>query len=273
MKKKFFAFILTVILTVSTFCFPVSAATNVYPQYQTLSGVTMVRCTYYAWEQVYDRLGVAMPNFGDAKNWLDSAARNGYSTGTVAMPNSVAVYQGGSYGHVAFVTNVNGNKMTINEGGMFNASGTAALNGTGIRTGATVNSVVGNKKDSYSSYILIGFIYFNSQPQVSISYSPVEEKNSISSNNAEVWCKIDKTVGVGLEKIGIRVRESIDSYSNGWSHFQEPSSKRVNDSWFYLSWNMNSELNLTFEKDILLANGALKKTQPAPRKEHRKAVV
>ncbi|MBE6796720.1 MAG: CHAP domain-containing protein [Ruminococcaceae bacterium] len=163
MKKVLKSFLICLIvcsLFLTILPIPVLAVKNVYPQYQTVYGVTTIRCTYYVWQQVYDTLGVAMPNFGDAKNWLDSAARNGYRTGSVAKANSIAVYQGGSYGHVAFVTKVNGSKMTINEGGMLNESQTAALNGTGIRTGATVNSTVGNKKDSYSSYILLGFIYF-----------------------------------------------------------------------------------------------------------------
>ena len=45
----------------------VEAATNPYPESQTINGVTTIPCTWYAWQQAYDNLGVAMPNFGNAK--------------------------------------------------------------------------------------------------------------------------------------------------------------------------------------------------------------
>lgn len=247
--KKMYILVLTLIFIMSVFIFPVSAATNVYPQYQTINGVTMVRCTYYAWQQVYDKLGVSMPNFGDAKNWLDSAVRNGYSTGNVAKANSVAVYKGGTYGHVAFVTNVNGDKMTINEGGMFNASGTGALNGTGIRTGATVNSTVGMKKDSYSSSILLGFIYFNSSDSGSITNNVIVKndtgKNTITNTNATLWGRVDKSSSYPVEKIGIRVRKDGSTYDKGWSKYETPSKNYVGSTYMQPYYDMNSELKIT----------------------------
>ena len=247
--RKIIVSFLILLFIISIFTFSVSAATNVYPQYQTINGVTMVRCTYYAWQQVYDKLGVAMPNFGDAKNWLDSAKRNGYSTGNTAKANSVAVYQGGTYGHVAFVTNVNGDKMTINEGGMFNASGTGALNGTGIRTGATVNSVVGMKKDSYSSSVLIGFIYFNSSSSEGATNNVIVKndtsKNTITNTNAILWGRVDKPSSYSVTKIGIRVRKDGSTYDNGWSKYEAPSKNYVGSIYMQPYYDMNSELNTT----------------------------
>ena len=46
----------------------VSAATNPYPSSQTFNGVSTIPCTYYAWQQAYNNTGIAMPNFGNAKN-------------------------------------------------------------------------------------------------------------------------------------------------------------------------------------------------------------
>lgn len=55
--------------------------------------------------------------WGDAKDWLDAADEAGYETGPTAKPNSIVVYSGYTYGHVALVTAVNGDKMTVDEAG------------------------------------------------------------------------------------------------------------------------------------------------------------
>lgn len=224
-----------------------SAATveNVYPKWQTINGTTTVRCTWYAWQQAYDKLGIALPNWGNAINWLNRAASAGYSIGSVEKENSIAVWQSSahSYGHVSYVTAVDGNFMTVNEGGMSDSNGNAA-NGTGIITNSKVSSIVGTKKSKYSYCTLLGFIYLNGSPSVKVTYTPTEEKNIISDTNAEVWCRVDKTIGVGLEKIGIRIRKGSENYSDEW-HSQTPNSAREDSSWFTLSWNMNDELNLT----------------------------
>ena len=84
MKKICRMFLATIVVALLVCGFSVTAYANVYPQYQTLDGVTTVRCTYYAWQQAYDNTGVALPNFGDAKNWYTAAQNYGYATGTVA---------------------------------------------------------------------------------------------------------------------------------------------------------------------------------------------
>lgn len=38
-----------------------SAASNPFGKWQTINGVTTIRCTYYAWQQAYDNTGVALP--------------------------------------------------------------------------------------------------------------------------------------------------------------------------------------------------------------------
>ncbi len=57
---------------------------------------------------------------GDAMNWSESAAGAGFPTGGTPVPGAVAVfapgqYGAGLYGHVAYVTKVNGEEMTISE--------------------------------------------------------------------------------------------------------------------------------------------------------------
>lgn len=56
-----------------TFNFSVNAATNPYPTSQTIGNVSTIPCTWYAWQQAYDNMGVVLPNFGNAKNWYTSA--------------------------------------------------------------------------------------------------------------------------------------------------------------------------------------------------------
>ncbi|MBR6510164.1 MAG: CHAP domain-containing protein [Clostridia bacterium] len=203
-------------------------------------------CTRYAWQQTYDRLGIALPNWGNAINWLDRATSAGYSTGSVAKANSIAVWKSSahSYGHVSFVTAVNGNYMTVNEGGMTNSSGGAA-NGTGIVTGSTVSSVVGTKKSAYSSCTLLGFIYLSGTPSNSVNISSYSSKNSISEKNAILWGKVDKPSNYSVTKIGIRVRVDGGSYSSAWSKYETPSKNYVGETVMYPYYNLKDELALT----------------------------
>jgi hypothetical protein len=57
---------------------------------------------------------------GDAMNWAESAVDDGFPTGATPVVGAVAVfapgqYEAGRYGHVAYVTAVSGNEMTISE--------------------------------------------------------------------------------------------------------------------------------------------------------------
>ena len=39
---------------------PALTASNPYPSSQTIGGVTTIPCTFYAWQQAYERLGVVL---------------------------------------------------------------------------------------------------------------------------------------------------------------------------------------------------------------------
>lgn len=95
------------------------AATNPYPKWQTIKGVKTIRCTFYAWQQVYNYTGIALPGFGNAKTWHIYAKKAGYSVGRVPKEKSIVVYTSGTYGHVAWVHNKYGNtgKFYIMQGG------------------------------------------------------------------------------------------------------------------------------------------------------------
>lgn len=175
-KMKFFKknFLLILICFLS-FTLSVNAATNPYGKYQDLYGVKTVRCTWYAWEQAYINAGVALPGWGNAQTWYNSAAMAGYSVGKEARSNSIAVWSSSdSYGHVAYVVLVDesGEYMTVNEGG--------------IPTEENEGIVIGARYSTSSSK-LIGFIYLSDAPKSSggstSSSNNSESKNKSSNNN------------------------------------------------------------------------------------------
>ncbi len=69
-------------------------------------------CTWGAWQLVHDTLGISLPGWGMAGNWMNDAAASGYATGSAPRVNSIAVYSW----HVAFVTAVDGDRVYIKEG-------------------------------------------------------------------------------------------------------------------------------------------------------------
>ncbi len=166
---------LIVFLTILTFCFTssVQAASNPYGKYQSLYGVTTVRCTWYAWQQAYEHTGVALPSWGNAQTWYNSAINDGYKVGSEAKPNSIAVWSSSDgYGHVGFVVSVEGNYMTTNEGGIVTEENDGIINGMQRSTSA------GN---------LIGFIYLDEAPTKNNSSNNATTNtntNNTASNNS-----------------------------------------------------------------------------------------
>lgn len=67
-------------------------------------------CTYYVATKRY-----VPANWGNAKNWLNSAQRAGYSTGREPAVGSIGVTSESWWGHVTYVESVNGDSVTISE--------------------------------------------------------------------------------------------------------------------------------------------------------------
>ena len=153
LMKRSLAAILILCLSTALVQVPSFAAENPYPDKQTFNGVTTLPCTYYAWQQAHDRVGVSLPPWGNAGMWLDNAVNAGWETGSTAEPNSIAVWTDNAYGHVAYVTEVNSGRMTVDEGGRTAWADTTG----GIAIGETADSTVGSVR--WGSYILAGFIY------------------------------------------------------------------------------------------------------------------
>ena len=73
-------------------------------------------CTWTAWQLAYDKLGITMPNFGNAGSWYSSAAAAGYYVDQYPSANSIAVWSG----HVGYVDDYDPatNMMFVEQGGM-----------------------------------------------------------------------------------------------------------------------------------------------------------
>lgn len=139
------------------------AEENPYPTVQNVDGdaYSEVPCTWFVWQHIYNNLGIALPDWGHGGQWLNGAKNSGYSTGNVALPNSIAVWQDNGYGHVAFVSSVSGGNMIIAEGGRTDLDHTATH---GICYDFSISSAVGSWR-SDGTQKLIGFIYLNGYRQ------------------------------------------------------------------------------------------------------------
>ncbi|MBY5035127.1 CHAP domain-containing protein [Streptococcus gallolyticus] len=69
------------------------------------------QCTWGVKEQ----LGWVGNNWGNANQWLYSAAAAGHSTGSTPRVGAIAVWTAGTYGHVAVVVAVNGSQIQVQE--------------------------------------------------------------------------------------------------------------------------------------------------------------
>ena len=180
MKKGLF--IILFLLLIPTISY---AASNPYPRTQTFNGVVSTPCTRVAWQEAYDRLGIALPGWGNAVDWYRNAANAGYQVGSEAKPNSIAVYSGfQGYGHVAFVVSVSDETIHVVEN---------RGDGEGKREGDRSKGIgSGEASDLY----LIGFIYIT-EPKTAGSSSNSTTTTTKKSNNSNL--KSLTIEGVDLE--------------------------------------------------------------------------
>lgn len=228
MKKRFFLIASVLFLYLLLMSMTVSAANNPYPTYNWYNSQEdyQIACTWYAWNQVYTRLGIALPAWGNGGQWLDNAKNSGYATGTTPLPNSLAVYNGyDAWGHVEYVTAVNGNMITVNTGG-YNPS-----TPPGTRDGWTKSGIVGQNN-------LKGYIYLGDKPPVSVVFSPWENGNYtyIKETDAAIGQQIEVYNGTG--------------YTAGMMLFDEYGQYlgQATDNYYYrVYFKINEELGITLE--------------------------
>jgi Surface antigen len=81
------------------------------PFYPRLNG----QCTWYAWGRANQLFGITNLPTGNAKEWLSLASQKGFRTGLDPAKNSIVVFAGTTYGHVAYIENWDGTYITVSE--------------------------------------------------------------------------------------------------------------------------------------------------------------
>lgn len=238
MKKRFLCCILAAVLLVGLFASPfgVSAASNPYPYQHDLTGRWIVNCTWYAWQQAYERTGVALPAWGNAGDWYNNASAQGWSVGKTPAVNSIAVWTDGSYGHVGYVVGVDGEYISVVEGGRSDTS-------DGI--GSIRISIYA--KRNYGTQSLQGFIYLSGSPEPAQNpWTEVWSPTEIGETNARINGYIRNPSGVYISTVGCSV---WDQYGNLLATHYEPMNSSYNTydgvkMWFY----MNRDCGITLQK-------------------------
>ena len=182
-----------IVCAIFAFMFLISnVKANPYKNTQTIDGVTTVPCTYFAWQQAYENAGVSLPGWGNAGTWYNSAIKAGYSVGSEPRPNSIAIWSRNKFGHVAYVVSVEGDTMTINEGGVYDfsyneetgESTKVPYNGNGIIYGNIAPSSGVRNEDS----VLLGFIYLDDAPKTPVKKTE-KQTETPKKENAKVETK------------------------------------------------------------------------------------
>lgn len=235
MRSKLLGILLIAISLVSIN--QVYAASNPYNQKERVPNNPtdeMTNCTWYAWQQAYDNMGVALPSLGNAKNWYSKAKSLGWHVGTEAKPNSIAVWGSSTYGHVGYVVSVNGSRMTVNEGGIydvqreFDEAGNmisikyVAYNGTGIYNGNWASTVIGGpryEESDNSGSKLIGFIYLDYVPPTTVAIKTTKKTTTTNMTTSATLDAKDEDKNVNENEIvdeenGVVKEENNEETSN-----------------------------------------------------------
>ncbi|MFR7991673.1 MAG: CHAP domain-containing protein [Lachnospiraceae bacterium] len=200
--KKLISMLICMVLVLSSTMI-VHSASNPYPTTQNVDGDAYyeIPCTWFAWQQAYDNLGIALPAWGNAVNWFSNAQAAGYSTGSIPKANSIAVWSGNTYGHVAYVTAVSGgNTFTVNEGGRTDLDHTSSH---GVAYGYQLTNAVGQSRPYDPGKTLLGFIYLTGSPSVSLSWS--NSDCQYDTTNAYMYIEADTNVRGSFTEAGITV--------------------------------------------------------------------
>ncbi len=164
MKKAFKFFCVFVFLIFSPFV--VQAKSNPYPKMEeSLFGGEIINCTWYAWQQAKERMGVELPLWYYVETWYSKAEKAGYSVGKEPKVDSLMIwdYGEGFGGHVSYVIGVNGDSVTYIEGG-------SPMTEDGINQDTMT---LGMMKE-----FLVGFIYLDKAPVKKEETTTAEKETS-----------------------------------------------------------------------------------------------
>ena len=184
----------------------VQAASNPYKQ----AGPYGTNCTWYAWKMVYEKAGVTLPGWGNAKEWYSDAKNAGYSVGTTPKANSIIVWGGWtSYGHVGYVEKVSGNTLYVwdstgpcideNDPTYKECMASSWNEETDKACQQNAPKAACEYTISPDRYGITGYIYLNNAPKKSSNISTSSSKKEpevVKSNNANL-----KTIELSEGKI------------------------------------------------------------------------
>ena len=246
-KIRQFIAVVTCFLLVFGCSITAQAAWNPYPL-DGGHGEESGNCTWRAWQETYDRLGIELPKWGNAKQWYKGAADDGYTVvpwipGNYVPSNSIAVWNestGGGFGHVAFVANADENGFTLIEG---NFSPTDE------------NGPFYSRWEQYWAYGerssgLIGFIVLEKTPSVTTSVSWSNSDCQPDASNVYVYIEADSNVSGSFTEAGITVWND-----NGDVVAQKSENPGVSGK------HLNIWYNITEETGVVLQSGTSYKYQ------------
>ena len=177
---------------------------NPYPEQANMHGPNAGNCTYRAWQEAYERLGVQLPDWGDAMNWYAGARDSGqyevipWVPGNYVPSNSIAVWGssvGGGHGHVAYVVNADENGFTLVEGN-FSPTGPEGPYYSRWEQYWTYGS---------RSAGLIGFIVLQGGQAPTVSLTWGNEDCQWDTTNAYMYAEADTNVSGSFTEAGITV--------------------------------------------------------------------
>ncbi len=120
------------------------------------------QCTWYSAGRAHEVTGTPIKMVNGAHTWLDAAKKLGYKTGSVPKPRSIAVWRKSTYGHVAFVESVSGDKLTISES---NWSRSTSMRKYSQEAGAYhyegFTTLTQEQMKNRAGYILVGYVYLD----------------------------------------------------------------------------------------------------------------
>jgi len=112
-------------------------------------------CTWFAWGRAYEKWGVRLPMVGNAGEWYTDKSGDALEHSAVPRADSIAVWQKGEYGHVAYVEQVNGDTIVLNEANWVNPSFEQHGSGYSGSTTSVSSAEMANRYGKFMGYVYI----------------------------------------------------------------------------------------------------------------------
>jgi len=111
------------------------------------------QCVWYVRGRAYEKLGVNTGLNGNGNAWYNNAIKAGLSTGYEVRSNSIACFNGGTYGHVIFVEWVDGDTVYYTEANK--TADNVVSSDDGVLTKSTISGLRSRLSGSYQGCIYL----------------------------------------------------------------------------------------------------------------------